>query len=589
MRNNVCGSGSVRKDFEFSSGGGSGGGIYNLGTLRVVQTSIMGNRCGDGGGGPLDGKKGAGGGSGGGIWNGGTSVLMSCTVNGNTSGNGGENGGIPDGHSALIGGNDGGKGGGICNAGTLALTNCTVATNICGHGGGGGYVYYVAPGPIGGSGGSGGAIWSSGGLILQNCTVAGNATGSGNVGGQGGIPDRDGPPGDGGNGGAGGSGGAIWSSGGLNLGNCTIAGNATAPGGVGASGVVWITLGGVGGYGGSGGAGGSGGGIWCSGNSTIQSCTFSSNFTSQGGLGGHGASGNPPGANGIPGVAGSGGGIYSASNKLQILNTIVANNVTPTNLPDIAGNFLSLGFNLIGNTNGGTGFGSTGDLLGVNLLLGPLADNGGPTFTMALLPGSPAIDAGTSVGAPSTDQRGVTRPQGSNVDIGAYEFISPPWPVVAWGASGDGQWNIPAYLTNVVGIAAGVYHSLALKGDGTVAGWGQNDFGQDNPPAGLSNVTAIAAGWGTSLALKQDGTLEQWGWDGGYGLYSTAHSLSNITSIAACWDCLMALKGDRTVFVWGKSEHGETNMPCGLTNVVAIAGGGYLWRSPREGFTTLLL
>jgi hypothetical protein len=248
-----------------------------------------------------------------------------------------------------------------------------------------------------------------------------------------------------------------------------------------------------------------------------------------------------------------------------------------------------LGFNLIGNTNGGTGFGSTGDLLGVNLLLGPLADNGGPTFTMALLPGSPAIDAGTSVGAPSTDQRGVPRPQGSNVDIGAYEFISPPWPVMAWGASGDGQWNIPAYLTNVVGIAAGVYHSLALKGDGTVAGWSQNDFGQDNPPAGLSNVTAIAAGWGTSLALKQDGTLEQWGWDGGYGLYSTAHSLSNITSIAACWDCLMALKGDRTVFVWGKSEHGETNMPCGLTNVVAIAGGGYLWRSPREGFTTLLL
>jgi hypothetical protein len=54
--------------------------------------------------------------------------------------------------------------------------------------------------------------------------------------------------------------------------------------------------------------------------------------------------------------------------------------------------------------------------------LGSLADNGGPTLTMALLPGSPAIDAGSAVGAPATDQRGVARPQGPGVDIGAFEF-----------------------------------------------------------------------------------------------------------------------------------------------------------------------
>ena len=68
-----------------------------------------------------------------------------------------------------------------------------------------------------------------------------------------------------------------------------------------------------------------------------------------------------------------------------------------------------------------------------NPLLGPLANNGGPTQTFALLPGSPAIDAGNdavcmaAVGAPDYgaggfDQRGVTRPHGSHCDIGAFEL-----------------------------------------------------------------------------------------------------------------------------------------------------------------------
>jgi predicted outer membrane repeat protein len=57
--------------------------------------------------------------------------------------------------------------------------------------------------------------------------------------------------------------------------------------------------------------------------------------------------------------------------------------------------------------------------------LGPLADNGGPTQTMALLPGSPAIDAGDDGACPETDQRGVERPQRIHCDIGAYEKIIP--------------------------------------------------------------------------------------------------------------------------------------------------------------------
>ncbi len=54
--------------------------------------------------------------------------------------------------------------------------------------------------------------------------------------------------------------------------------------------------------------------------------------------------------------------------------------------------------------------------------LGPLADNGGPTWTMALLPGSPAIDAGNTSLAPATDQRGLPRPVGLAADIGAFEY-----------------------------------------------------------------------------------------------------------------------------------------------------------------------
>ena len=66
--------------------------------------------------------------------------------------------------------------------------------------------------------------------------------------------------------------------------------------------------------------------------------------------------------------------------------------------------------------------------------LGPLSDDGGPNFTRGLLSGSPAIDAGDASSCPSTDQRGVTRPQDgdadgtSRCDIGAYEMAPPATP-----------------------------------------------------------------------------------------------------------------------------------------------------------------
>ena len=60
-------------------------------------------------------------------------------------------------------------------------------------------------------------------------------------------------------------------------------------------------------------------------------------------------------------------------------------------------------------------------------------------------------------------------------------------------------------------IAAGWYHTVALKGDGTVVAWGYNGYGQCNVPPGLSGVTAIAAGGYHTAALKGDGIVVAWG------------------------------------------------------------------------------
>jgi hypothetical protein len=112
-----------------------------------------------------------------------------------------------------------------------------------------------------------------------------------------------------------------------------------------------------------------------------------------------------------------------------LLNTIIAQNTG--NAPDVSGAFLSLGHNLIGATDGSSGFPMSGDLVGssdfpLDPNLGPLTNNGGPTLTMALLPGSPAIDAGDNSVALLTDQRGFPRVVGPAMDIGAYEYCYLP-------------------------------------------------------------------------------------------------------------------------------------------------------------------
>ncbi len=145
--------------------------------------------------------------------------------------------------------------------------------------------------------------------------------------------------------------------------------------------------------------------------------------------------------------------------------------------------------------------------------------------------------------------------------------------VAAWGDNTYGQTTIPAGLSNVVAIAAGDFHSLALRGDGTVVGWGRNDYGQTTIPAGLSNVVAIAAGWAHSLALRSDGSVVAWG-DNYLGQTTLPVGLSNVVAIAAGKDHSLALRSDGTVVGWGYNDYGQTTIPAGLSNVVAIAAGG---------------
>jgi hypothetical protein len=126
---------------------------------------------------------------------------------------------------------------------------------------------------------------------------------------------------------------------------------------------------------------------------------------------------------------GRGGGIHEGSlGSLNVINTIIANNAGG-NCSIFSGSFVSLGHNLSNDTS--CPLSASGDLVNTDPQLGPLQDNGGPTLTHALQPGSPAIDA-IPVGACTdkygnpitTDQRGVVRPQGSACDIGAFETES---------------------------------------------------------------------------------------------------------------------------------------------------------------------
>jgi trimeric autotransporter adhesin len=146
--------------------------------------------------------------------------------------------------------------------------------------------------------------------------------------------------------------------------------------------------------------------------------------------------------------------------------------------------------------------------------------------------------------------------------------------VVAWGYNGDGEATVPPGLSNVVVVAGGGEHSLALQSNGTVVAWGNNEFGQTNVPSGLNNVRAIAGGYYHSLALQRSGTVVAWGYNSD-GETTVPAAAANVAAIGAGYAHSMALRSNGTVVAWGANYFGQTNIPPGLSNVVAIAGGAW--------------
>lgn len=148
-----------------------------------------------------------------------------------------------------------------------------------------------------------------------------------------------------------------------------------------------------------------GGGLYLyNGSATISQATMALNNAAQGG-------GALPQGGTVD--SSTGGGVLTS--KLGLWANSAATH------PDISGTVGSQGYNLFQSATGTLGAVAS-DLVNLNPLLGALADNGGPTFTHALLPGSPAINTGDpAFSGLSTDQRGQARKQGGRVDIGAYE------------------------------------------------------------------------------------------------------------------------------------------------------------------------
>lgn len=320
----------------------------------------------------------------------------------------------------------GGGGGGIGGGGGGGFYSPTFSIGD-GFGGGGG-------GGFGGGGGDGAAVYmeQDGAGYVTEGGAAGNggfgggaggyANGSGAIGGFGGGGST-GNLGDGGGGGAG-MGGAIFNQGGtVYITNSTIANNG-ALGGPGGS--IYVSNGG----------GGFGGAVFnLNGAFNIASSTIAGNT--------------------IGGAFGNGAAVYNLaydSATAQTATIILANSILgennggadlvndePTNTA--AGTNLSVTV-LLGTEpniiqdflNTGTGVTSTG-MIATNPMLGPLANNGGPTPTMALLPGSPAANAGDPSIAPITDQMEQPRLTGGNLDLGAVQFQAGSAPATVTGVS----------------------------------------------------------------------------------------------------------------------------------------------------------
>jgi CSLREA domain-containing protein len=441
--------------------GGEGGGIRNAGTLHLTDSTVVGNVAEDV--------------AGGGIRNSGTLTVTGSMIADNVAASGG--GVDSNGWLTLTGSTvDGNFGGGVTNAGTATVAASAISRNSSESSGGGianlrGTLTVSSSTIVSNTAELGGGIRNSGTLTVTASTVAGNA---GEIGG--GVASDAGS--------ATFAASTINNNSGIGIANLaalavtdsTISGNTDNGIFNDTRGTLEVTSSRIGSSADSGlnnrgtlilsdstvvgnMAVIDGGGIRNSGTLTATNSTISGN-SAPGNGGGIASSGPLVALNNVTitqNTANSqadriadGGGIYSGGGAFVLKNSLVAGNMvnssgqaTPLQ-PDCSGIFSSLGHNLVGDRQSpacaGLADGVNGDLVGDSLSgsaidpkLGPLADNGGATSTHALLTGSPAIDAGSRAppggdggACAPLDQRGVSRPQGSRCDIGAYELAAPP-------------------------------------------------------------------------------------------------------------------------------------------------------------------
>ena len=430
---------------EDNSGGGYGGGIdnYGLGTLAVTGgTTIEDNTASDDGGG--------------GIGSYGTLTVsdgstIANNVGGGISGYGPGPTTIVDStieDNAMTGNGCCTYGGGIGADGTLTITDSTIEGNTASDGGGGG-VAVLGTATITGSTidgntstnySSGGGIYNQGTLTLADSTIQGNsapidigggivndgvATVTGTT-----IADNSAS-----------LGGGIFNNGALSVTDSTITGNSTA------------TF-------------ANGGGIANAGTLTAVNTTIAYNdagfnyYNDESGIGG-------------------GGGVYDYSGATTTLyNTIVAANTADDGPDDIAGAGIcsASAYNLVGvDETGSLSNGTSGNLVigTANPGLGLLAYNGGPTQTIALFAGSPAIDAGSVALANeyslTTDQRGPGYPRivNGSVDIGAYERAAPTSTTLVSSANPSVYGQTITLTTTVTAGGAPTVYTVNSTGSGS--------------------------------------------------------------------------------------------------------------------------
>ena len=411
-----------------------GGGLASLGTtgnVTITDSTFTGNNALGGNGGNFN----NGGGSnvrGGSIYFGGGTLDVEGSRIDNSSATGG-NGGNGPGNQQNGGMGGIAQGGGVyIGGGTVGINNSTFESCLANGGNSG----TGQNGTNAGADSGGGGLFSLGNVTVTNSTFNSNSANGGDAGDSFG-PDCFGAHQSGDGGAA--RGGAIQADGGsLTINTATFASNSANGGNGGDGGPTNVAICAQSSHGAGGLA--HGGAITNTNAATvsIKHATISGNNAQAGNTGV-----NQAGASLPPRLVaeGTGGGIRVGPGSVTLENTIIASNTAANGLgdttgapipgPNVDGAVTSLGHNLLGVATEATGFTGPGDQTGANPLLGPLADNGGPTETMELLVGSPAIDAGVTA-ASTFDQRGESRTYddpgvpnaatSDGTDIGAFEL-----------------------------------------------------------------------------------------------------------------------------------------------------------------------